>query len=139
MGKYNDVDLYVTPSGDINIGSNKDLSLTYGSGVLKQDISFRLRTNPGEFIPHEDLGAGLDEIIGEPNTRETCRTGELKIIRSLINDGMVSNLDLYTRGVPISMDSIVYYVFVNNGDSQLNVTPDVIFNTISGLTNLPGA
>jgi hypothetical protein len=139
MLRYHEIDIAVSASGDLVVQSNADLSLTSGSGVLKQDISFRLRTNPGEFVPHLDFGAGLDNIIGEPNDRETCKAGEAKIIRSLVQDGMVANGDLYTRGVPISTDAIMYYVFVNNGQGQWNVTPDVVFNMMNGLTNLPGA
>jgi hypothetical protein len=139
MAQYNYVDLLVSPSGDLCTSSNLDLQLAQGSGVLKQDVAFRLRTNPGEFFPHLDVGAGLDEIIGEPNDRVTMKTGESKISRSLVYDGLVSNIDLYVRGVPLSLDSIMYYVFVNNGMVQLNVTPDVIFNMMNGLKNLPGA
>jgi len=138
MGIYNEVDIAVTASGDLCLASSRDFSLTNGSGVLKQDIAFRLRTNPGEFVPHLDVGAGLDELIGEPNTRETSRNGESKIIHSLVYDGMISNIDLYVKGVPISNESIMYYVFVNNGRYQMNVSPDVVFTMMNGLTNLPG-
>jgi hypothetical protein len=139
MATYHEVDLLVTPSGDIMLSSNRELAMANGSGVLKQDIAFRLRTNPGEFVPHLDVGAGLEELIGEPNTRTTTKIGESKITRSLIYDGMVRNMDLYVRGVPISQEATVFYTFVNNGDGQWNVTPDVVFNAMSGLTNLPGA
>jgi hypothetical protein len=138
MGIYNEVDIAVSPSGDLLLASNKDFSITSGSGVLKQDISFRLRTDPGEFYPHPELGAGLGDLIGEPNSRETCKDGESRIASSLINDGMISSSDLYVRGVPISLESLVYYVFVNNGSMQINVSPDVIFNTIHGFENTPG-
>lgn len=138
MGIYNEVDIAVTASGDLCLSSTNDFSLTSGSGVLKQDIAFRLRTNPGEFYPHLDVGAGLDEIIGEPNTRETSAIGESKITHSLVYDGMVSNLDLYVKGVPISTEAIMYYVFVNNGRYQMNVSPDVVFTMMNGFSNLPG-
>ena len=138
MGIYTEVDIAVSASGDLCLASNRELSMVQGSGVLKQDIAFRLRTNPGEFYPHLDVGAGLDELIGEPNTRITSKIGESKITNSLVYDGMVRNTDLYVRGVPISQEAIMYYVFVNNGDRQWNVTPDVTFNMMNGLTNLPG-
>jgi len=139
MGIYNDIDMAVSPSGDLVLSANRDFSLTYGSGVLKQDIAFRLRTNPGEFVPHLDLGAGLDELIGEPNSRSTSKLGESKISYSLVNDGRVASSDLYVRGVPVSNESIMYYVFVNNGVGVLNVSPDAIFSVTGGMKNLPGA
>ena len=138
MGTYNDIDIQVTPSGDIALGSNKDLVMIATSGVLKQDITFRLRTDYNDFSPHPEIGADLVELIGEPNTRPVSKLGESKIVHSLTYDGMVRNTDLYVRGVPVSSEKIVYYVFVNDGTEQLNVTPDVVFDMMRGTTNTPG-
>lgn len=138
MGLYQAVDICVTPSGDLSIGSNRDFTLVSDKDVLKQDIAFRLRTNIGEFIPHEDLGAGLDEIIGEPNTRETSQIGETKILKSLTYDARIARIDLNVRGVPVSNEAIMYYLFVNNGPGVWNVTPDVLFSLTNGLTNIDG-
>jgi phage baseplate assembly protein W len=139
MGIYNEVDISVSPSGDLRLGSNKDFILVSASGVLKQDVAFRLRTNPGEFIPHPELGAGLDDLIGEPNDRRTAKIGESKIIHSLVYDTRITNIDLMVRAVPISLESVVFYVFINNGMGQWNVTPDATFNMIEGMKNLPEA
>lgn len=138
MAIYREVDVSVSASGDITLASNNDLAITSGSGVLKQDVAFRLRTDPGDFYPHPETGAGLSDLIGEPNSRETSRTGEAKIIGALVGDGMVANADLYVRGVPLNQETIAYYVFVNNGSVQLNVSPDVIFSMMNGLKNIPG-
>lgn len=139
MPQYNKVDITVSASGDLSIDSNRDFLVGRGKTILKQDVAFRVRTNPGEFIPHLELGAGLSDIVGEPNTRETARLGETKITNSLVYDGMVGKLDLYTRGVPVSQEALMYYVFINNGQTQLNVTPEVIFTLTNGLKNIPGA
>jgi hypothetical protein len=138
MPQYNKVDIAVSASGDLVLDSNTDFLTYRGKNVLKQDIAFRLRTDPGGFVPHADLGAGLSDLIGEPNTRENAKIGESKIRTSLISDGMVGNTDLYVRGVPVSQEAVMYYVFVNNGENQLNVTPEVIFEMNNGLTNIPG-
>ena len=138
MGIYNDVDIAVSPNGDLVISSTGDLQMALPSGVLKQDIAFRVRTDPTDFIPHPELGAGLDDLIGEPNSRANAKIGESKIINSLTYDTRISNSDLYVRGVPISLDAVVYYIFVNNGGIQLNVTPGVSFNIGTGFNNLLG-
>ena len=138
MPQYNKVDISVSASGDLVLWDNRDFLVVNGKDVLKQDIAFRLRTDPGEFVPHMDLGAGLDDLIGEPNSRETARSGESKITMSLVGDGMVGNADLYVRGVPVSQEAVMYYVFVNNGQTQLNVTPEVMFTLTNGLKNIPG-
>jgi hypothetical protein len=138
MGIYTYVDIAVSASGDMALGQNRDFQLTEASGVLKQDIAFRLRTNPGEFYVHQDVGAGLDELIGEPNTRENAKIGEEKIYHSLISDGFIQSRDLYVKGVPVSNESVFYYTFVNSGFDQINVSPDVIFSQIEGMKNIPG-
>jgi len=139
MAFYDKVDIKVSPSGDLSLDSNKDFLLTTASGVLKQDITFRLRTNYREFIPHPEISANLDEIIGEPNNRYTAKIGEGKIINSLTQDGMVAKGDLYVKAVPLSLDKIAYYIFVQDGTDQLNVTPDIVFDMERGTINIPGA
>lgn len=138
MGFYNETDIKVSPSGDLSVGANGDFILIATSGVLKQDITFRLRTDYNDFEPHPEVGADLIELIGEPNTRDTSKQGEAKIVHSLTYDGRVRNMDLYVRAVPIAQDKIVFYTFVNDGTEQLNVTPDVVFDMMNGLTNTPG-
>lgn len=139
MSIYTETDIMVTASGDLALDSTADFPLIVGSGVLHQDIAFRLRTDHGDFTPHPDVGADLMELIGEPNTRETVKFGESKITNSLTHDTRIRSIDLYVRGVPISTEKVVYYVFVNNGVEQLNVTPDVVFDMMEGFTNTPGA
>jgi len=139
MGFYNETDIKVTASGDLELGSNNDFVYVASSGVLQQDIAFRLRTDYNDFVPHPEIGADLSSLIGEPNTRATTKLGESKIIHSLTYDGRIRSNDLYLRGVPIALEKVVYYVFVNDGIEQLNVTPDVIFDMIDGMTNTPGA
>jgi hypothetical protein len=138
MGFYNNTDIKVTPSGDLNLAGTGDFEMIQSSGVLQQDVTFRLRTNYAEFEPHPNVGADLDELIGEPNVKGTSKAGEAKINHSLTFDNMVDKADLYIRGVPVSTEKIVYYVFVNNGTEQLNVTPDVVFDMMEGMVNIPG-
>ena len=135
MGFYNETDIKVSPSGDLNVSSNGDLELTSASGVLKQDITFRVRTNYGEYAPHEGVGANLDSLIGEPNSMVITKKGTANIVHSLTQDGMVRATDLYVRGVPISLDNVVYYVFVNDEFGVLNVTPDLVANMTNGIGN----
>jgi hypothetical protein len=121
---YSEIDIKVSPSGDMTLGANKDFELANPSGVLKQDIAFRLRTDYNDFTPHPDIGADLNSLIGEPNTRETASNGELRIINSLTKDGRVAASDLLVKAVPISLYNLVYYVFVRDGMAVLNMTPD---------------
>ena len=135
MITYSEVDIYVSPSGDMQISANGDLQLATPTGVLQQDIAFRLRTNQYDFAPHVDLGANLDSLVGEPNTKALCNTGEQYIINSLTFDGRVSPGDLMVKGVPINLYSIVYYLFVRDGMTTLDVTPGLMLDVNQGLVS----
>ena len=66
MSIYDKKDILVTPSGDISIGSNGDFNIVRASGVLKQDVTFRVRTNFNEYTPHPNVGADLESLIWVP-------------------------------------------------------------------------
>jgi len=74
MAIYIDTDILVTASGDLTVAPNGDFMIAEPSGVLTQDIAFRARTDWNDFEPHQRLGANLQSLIGETNTKE--RGGE---------------------------------------------------------------
>src|SRR5665213_2590224 len=109
MITYSEVDIQVTAAGDLLVAPNGDLQLAAPSGVLKQDVAFRVRTNQFDFAPHPDIGANLESLIGEINNQTTSDTGEQYIISSLTSDGRINPGDLMVKGVPISLGTIMYY------------------------------
>lgn len=133
MITYSEVDIQVSPSGDLTVAANGDFLLADPSGVLKQDIAFRLKTDFNDFRPHPDIGADMSSLIGEQNNRTTAQRGEEKIVYSLTKDGRIGGADLMVKAVPINLDNIVYYVFIREGLSVLNVTPDMSFNINRGI------
>jgi hypothetical protein len=133
MITYSEVDIQVSASGDLVLAPNGDLRMAEPSGVLKQDVVFRVMTDYNDFTPHPDVGADLSALIGEQNTRKTAQSGEQKIARSLTKDGRIISSDLMVKAVPINLDSIVYYIFINDGVSVLNVTPDMAFDLNRGI------
>ena len=133
MITYSEVDIQQTSNGDMVIAPNGDLQLSAPSGCLKQDIAFRLRTDQYDFLPHPDLGANLDSLIGNPNNATTVGLGEQYIVNSLTSDGRVLSADLMVKGVPINLSSVVYYVFVRDGLTTINVTPNVQLDLGNGL------
>jgi len=133
MITYTERDIKVSASGDLTIAPNGDLSLAEASGVLKQDIAFRIKTDFDDFTPHPEIGADLSSLIGEVNERATALIGEQKIIRSVTQDGRVARKDLVVKSMPINLDSVVYYVFIRDGMSVINVTPDMSFDINRGI------
>ena len=133
MVTYTEKDIKVSASGDLTIASNGDLELAAASGVLKQDVAFRVKTDYDDFTPHPDIGADLSSLIGEVNSRATALVGEQKIIRSLTKDGRIGAKDLVVQSMPINLSSVVYYTFLRDGVSVLNVTPDMSFDMNKGI------
>jgi len=136
MITYSEIDIQVSASGDLTVAPNGDLQLAAPSGCLKQDIAFRLRTDQYDFAPHPNLGANLDSLIGQQNNSITRDLGESYIVNSLTFDGRVSPGDLMVKGVPINLSNIVYYVFVRDGMTTVNVTPSVMVDLNNGLLSL---
>jgi len=136
MITYSEIDIQVDASGDLKVAANGDLQLAAPSGVLKQDVAFRLRTELYDFIPHTDLGTNLDSLIGEPNTKATANNGEQMIVNSLTSDGRIFPGDLMVKGVPINLSTIMYYVFIRDGMTTFNVTPSVAMDLNNGLLSL---
>jgi hypothetical protein len=133
MITYAEVDIEVTASGDLVLHPNGDLRLAAPSGVLKQDVAFRLKTDNFDFTPHPDLGANLSSLVGEQNTRATSLKGEQMIVRSLTSDARIFPGDLMVKGVPVGLYNIAYYVYIRDGMSTLNVTPDMVLDMNRGI------
>ena len=137
MGIYNTIDIEVSPSGDIVIDSDKDLKLAKPSGVLLQDIVFRARTEDLDFEPHPHVGADLQSLVGEPNTKERAEEAEDKLLRSLTKDGRIISSDLSVKAVPISLDEILLYTFVNSSNYDSKLFTTAVLNYKDGI-NVPG-
>jgi hypothetical protein len=138
MAIYNEIDIAASPSGDMVLGSNKDLSLSKPSGCLIHDIMFRARTEKGDFEVHKDLGADLQSLIGEPNTRENAETAEGLLFESLTFDGRVNMQDLIVKGVPVSDTSLALYTFVNASNYDSDIFTVSVFDYLDGVVNTPG-
>ena len=137
MGTYNEIDIEVSPSGDLVIDSDKDLKLAKPSGVLKQDIAFRARTEDLDFEPHPHVGADLQSLVGEPNTREAAEEAEDKLFKSLTKDGRIMQNDARIKAVPINRDEIVLYTFINSSNYDSKLFTTAVLNYTDGI-NVPG-
>ena len=137
MGSYNEIDIEVSPSGDLVIDSDKDLKLAKPSGVLLQDIVFRARTEDLDFEPHPHVGADLQVLVGEPNTKANAETAEDKLLRSLTKDGRIIPNDVRVKAVPISLSEIALYTFVNSSNYNSKLFTTAVLNYTDGI-NVPG-
>ncbi len=135
MGIYTNIDILVTASGDLTVAPNGDLQMASPSGVLAQDITFRARTDWNDFEPHPKLGANLQSLIGQNNTRETGKEAERLLLSSLTIGGMISAVDLRVKAVPLSNERIALYSFVNAANYKSNIFDVAIFDYGNGIIN----
>jgi len=119
---YDDIDLAWTLQGDLNIGPDGDIADT-ASDVLRsirQEIRTRVRSSLQDWELHPGLGADLDEIIGEPNSRETATVGRDRIVASLTRDGFMADSDIQVKSVPVDRHTILYRIRVSVASTTAN-------------------
>ena len=76
-GIYDSIDLYFSNAGDLALDNSNDIASTEGDMLLsfRQEIFNRVRSEFQDWTLHPWIGAGLSDIIGEPNSRETAEIG----------------------------------------------------------------
>lgn len=107
---YDKVDLYWTFEGDFLVGPEGDLYDTSADPLrsLIQEVKTRLQSEQRDWGIFPRVGAGMSELVGEPNNRENAENGKAKIISALSRDGLVSASDISIKYIPITRESILY-------------------------------
>lgn len=101
-------DLKLTHDGDLDIEEQRSVT---GIGYLKQQVKNRIKTiNPDWFF--DEIGADLEEIVGEPNTKDTAEIGVRNIRKTLLRDSLFQDKDISIKPTPVNEDSIVYFIFL---------------------------
>jgi len=138
MAQYIEVDILVDASGDLVLDSSKNFKFANSRETLEQDITFRARTEFNDFEPHPDVGADLQSLLGEPNSRENAAIGEKKLYTSLTKDGRIIPQDLRVKAVPISAHGLAMYTFVNSSNEDVNAFTAVVLDYENGILNSLG-
>lgn len=93
-----------------------DLAISYEEDVLKQMIYSRLKTQNPDWFMHEGIGANLEDLIGEPNTRETAAKGVSLIKQSLMYGGFLTLYEFSVRAVPVNNKEVLFIVKIHSSD-----------------------
>lgn len=127
------IDWETDNSGDW-VFSGGDFKETSGRRAILQDILMRVKTAVMDYKPNLDLGAGLDEYIGKPNSANTGRAIEDRIKYSLTRDGRYDPGALKVDVVPHGEHELGMYLFVSPAYATEGQTISVTFtfNLISG-------
>ena len=121
-GIYDSVDLYFSSAGDLALDNSNDIASTEGDILLsfKQEIFNRVRSEFQDWTLHPWIGAGISDIIGEPNSRETAEIGKEKIMNSLTIGAFVVADDVNIKYMPITHDSIMYTIEIDVEPTEEN-------------------
>jgi hypothetical protein len=110
VARYAGTDLLLTPDGDLLVGEEGDLLLTRGTGYVVQSIYNRLKSVSADWF-YDQVGADLEDFLGQPNSSETGAAVEERIISALTGDGLLAPEDLLVKVVPAGETQLACFVF----------------------------
>ena len=70
-----------------------------GDDQLAQEILFRLKTQAGDWMLSPQIGADLEDFIGQPNDGLIHSIMENRIIRSISFDNLIASPDVTVTGL----------------------------------------
>lgn len=111
------MDLYMTDTGDIAIGSGGDIAFTDSNWRdFVQQAYLRLMTSISDFTLYPTLGTDLDALIGMPQIKSTGDYG-ISLIKSALTRGgsILANLPIDVKAVPISLQVIRFDIYITAG------------------------
>lgn len=116
---YDDIDLDMSWDGDLIKDDSGDLKDTSDDFLLsfKNQIFKRIKSDLKDWRDDPEIGAGLGDFIGEPNTAENGRLMEQRVRASLLD--IVQPSDLEVRVIPIGIHRVLINLRV-----QVLATPE---------------
>jgi len=127
---YDRTDLGWSSRGDLVLGHNGDIMDTYEDPLrsLYEEIRTRTMSAVGDWRNYPDLGASMEDYVGEPNTKYTAEAIKTRVVTSITRNGLVSNADLDVKYVPIDVDKLMVRISVkvvptakNGGSDYLGI------------------
>lgn len=118
MTDYNgDIELVTSVVDGVTV---YDFALTTGNEDLKQILYNRLSTQNPDWYLHMIMGASLEEMIGEPNTRENGERIASKIKAAINYLDPVSKTRIIdpsgyeVRIIPVNIDTVLAVITIND-------------------------
>jgi hypothetical protein len=125
---YDKTDFAWTSRGDLVIGHSGDIMDTYEDPLrsLYEEVRTRIMSVTGDWRNYPDLGAGLEDYVGEPNNKVTAEALKVRIITAITRNGLVSNSDLEVRYSPIDIDKIMFRISIRVVPTARNAGSDYL-------------
>ena len=112
---YDALDLRWTWNGDYAVGHGGDLMDTSTDALMSllQDIHNVCASALGDWELYPNLGAGLDDFIGEPNVRSRANLIHDRVRLSLVDANIVRESDLKIRVIPVHRHRVMILIAVH--------------------------
>lgn len=133
MPRYGGVDLLLTSDGDLLVGEEGDLLLTWGTGYVVQSIYNRLKSVSANWF-YDQVGADLEDFLGQPNSPETGAAVEERIVNTLTQDDLLDPEDLLVKVVPAGETQLACFVFVRLAGAERPFSFRVMVDLESGVS-----
>ncbi len=108
------VDCGIDDNGNQVLKEMKDIALISDISWFKQVVYNRIKTQNPDWYHHPTIGANLEDLIGEQNTRANADIGSYNILKSLTYDGFINPKDANIRSVPVDSNNIIYFIRISN-------------------------
>jgi len=125
---YDKTDLFWSSRGDCYIGPEGDLMDTEYDPLrsLAQEIRTRAEAEPGDWRIFPNIGAGLNQLVGEPNNSQTADLVKIKLQSSLTRDSFIDNKDIAIRYMPIDRDKLLIRLSIKVMPTAKNASSEVL-------------
>jgi len=118
------VDLFSTLDEDLSVDPNGDIKDTsYDSlRALFQEIRKRCRSSFKDWALKKNLGANINDLLGNPNNRITAEEGKSRLIAALTQGGFLTRNVIKIRYMPLGIHRLVYNIGVTVTDPVTGTT-----------------
>lgn len=124
MKLYNEGDIKLTEDGDLFL--EDDLYIIYDVDYIKQQICNRIKTMSPDWF-YDNIGADMEQLLGQPNTKDTAVKGIDLIRDALSGDGFIDKDSVYIKPIPVNNETIAYFVMIQieGADKPLTFQVDI--------------
>jgi hypothetical protein len=111
-------DIWMDINGEPEIGPDGDFLRSEGTDALLQSCMFRLKTVIGDWVLEPECGASLEQLIGEPNSKDTGDLMEQLIVVALTHDGFLTSEEIKIVTIPVDKFTIMSTIILTYGGEQ---------------------
>jgi len=137
---YDENDLHFSYNGDLTMSDTGDLKDASDDPLLplKDQIHNICMSTLQDWEVYPGRGAGLEDFVGEPNTKTTAVLMQDRLRLALVSGGVVREEDLAIRVFPVHIHKLMAIIRVdatstaaNKLNPQEKVQTALVFDTVS--------